>query len=325
MRLSIKKETWPLKAGFAISRAALTHSYIITVEITVGAHTGRGECEAHESDVSYLEVVAKEIESVRPFLKEGFARRDLATLLPAGPARNALDCALWDLEAKQSGERIWDVVQISMPSAFATAFTIGVDTPENMAGVASENADKSLLKLKLGAGDNLSRVRAVRSAAPQARMIVDANEAFSFPELVQFADACTEYGVELIEQPLPKDADDELVAYRGDIPLCADESCTNRRSLPSLLAKYAYINIKLDKTGGLTEALALAEAAKRCEMGVMVGCMVGTSLAMAPAMVVATFADFVDLDGPLLLGNDRSSALQYDGDQICLPAKELWG
>ena len=249
-------------------------------------------------------------------------------MLPAGPARNALDCALWDLMAKRSGQRAWELAGVALSAPVLTAYSIGIDAPDAMAALARERSEHRLLKLKLGdaSGEtDFARVQAVRAARPDARLIVDANGAWSLARLQTLAPQLAVLSVEMIEQPLPVGHDDALNDYTSPIPLCADESCLDRASLPSLIGRYQAINIKLDKTGGLTEALALKRAARAHGLKIMVGCMVGTSLAMAPALIVAYDADWVDLDGPLLLANDRYPGLVYDDGMIAPPPRELWG
>lgn len=323
--LRISLEQWQVKGGFAISRSTLMQSRVLIVELDDGTHVGRGECEPHEWDEKESERVKEQIEALRSEIQTGLNREQLLNHLPAGPARNALDCALWDLEASRSACRAWQIAGLELTKPLLTAFTIGIDSPEAMAKKAAGNRDKQLLKLKLGLDGCVERVKAVRVASPQARLIVDANEAWTFDALMHYSSRLSELGVELIEQPLPHGQDDFLVNYTGPVPLCADESCLDRTSLAQLTNKYAFINIKLDKTGGLTEALLLAAEAKKAGFGIMVGCMLGTSLAMAPAMVVAAIADFVDLDGPLLLQGDRDSGLQYKNGFVNLPSKQLWG
>ncbi|MBL4836884.1 MAG: dipeptide epimerase [Kordiimonadaceae bacterium] len=323
--LTIKKEVCPLEGSFTISRVTMTESYVLVVELREAGHVGRGECEPHESDFSQMDVVESIIEDLRPLIEKGLSREQLNLLLPAGPARNAIDCALWDLEAKKAGKRAWDIAGVKLQQPLVTAYTICLEAPEEMAAKAARHKDRALLKLKLGAKDSLLRVEAVRRAAPDARLIVDANEAWSYEELRCLAEPLAKYGVELIEQPLPAGADHVLENYRGPVPLCADESCLDRTSLADVKTRYGFINIKLDKTGGLTEALKLAEDAQALGLRIMVGCMTGTSLAMAPAMILGAMAEFCDLDGPLLLAKDRKPGLWYDQSLVHIPEKRLWG
>jgi len=323
--LTIRKVIWPLAGSFTISRISMTESYTLVVELRDGEYVGRGECEPHESDASQMEAVEAFIEDLRPLIEDGLTREELNLVLPAGPARNAIDCALWELEARKAGKRVWDLAGVIMPPSLVTAYTICLETPEEMAEKAARYKNRALLKLKLGAKDSLCRVEAVRRAAPDARFIVDANEAWSFEELTSLAEPLAHFGVELIEQPLPADTDQVLEKYRGPVPLCADESCLDRRSLSAIKGRYGYINIKLDKTGGLTEALKLVADAQSLGLGLMVGCMTGTSLAMAPAMVIGAMAEFCDLDGPLLLAKDRTPGLRYEKSVVHMPERDMWG
>lgn len=325
MSLSIKKEIWPIAGSFNISRVSVTEAYVLVVELTDGEYVGRGESEPHESDVSYMDIVEQEIEAVRADIERGISREELDKLLPAGRARNAIDCALWDLEAKKSGKRAWELAGVAMDKPLVTAYTISLNSPEEMAEQTKKYSHRDLLKLKLGEGDCLAQVRAVREAAPNTRLIVDANEAWSFDMLCEMAEPMAELGVELIEQPMPAGQDDELIKYTGPVPLCADESCIDRSSLPHAKGRYAYVNIKLDKTGGLTEALALADAALEQGFKLMVGCMTGTSLAMAPAMIIGQMSEFCDLDGPLLLAKDREDCLKYEDSVVHIPEVNVWG
>lgn len=323
--LTIHQETWTIRGSFTISRMSATECHMIMVEIREGDHKGRGECEAHECDASFLPVVAARIEAVRKAIEEGADRMDLYDLLPPGPERNALDCALWDLEAKKAGVRAWDIAGVTLNKPIETAYTIGIDTADSMAQKAADHRDYPLLKIKLDASGSLERLEAIKKAAPDCRLIVDANESFTMATLHALAEPFKALGVELIEQPLPARADAVLAYYTCPVPLCADESCTDRASLAAVQERYDYINIKLDKTGGLTEALALAKDARTRGLKVMVGCMTGTSIAMAPAMVIAAMADVCDLDGPLLLAEDRSDRLAYNGGMIDIPSPAVWG
>jgi len=323
--LSLRPETWPIRGEFRISSASWTESCVLVAEIREGSHVGRGECEPHDQDPDFWRVRVAEIEPARAAIEAGCTRQELLGLLPRGPARNAIDCALFELEAKLSGKRAWELAGVAMPPALETVFTISTGRPESMAAEARPHARRSMLKLKLGADAAVACVAAVREVAPDARLIVDANQAWTLEVLSATAHSLRDLGVELIEQPLAVGADAGLENYRSPLPLCADESCLDRGSLPQLLGKYDFINVKLDKTGGLTEALLLADAAREMGFGIMVGCNVGTSLAMAPAMIVAAGAAFVDLDGPLLLARDREPGLVYTGSQVLLPSREVWG
>jgi L-alanine-DL-glutamate epimerase-like enolase superfamily enzyme len=318
-------ESWPLKQPFTTSQFSITQSLTLTVELRDGDLTGRGECEPHEQDTAIAQEVLRGLERSRSRVEAGIGRQEVPRLLPPGPARNALDCALWDLEAKKAGRRAWELAGVALEGPLTTAYTISLDTPEAMAAEARSHRNRPLLKLKLGKQQVLASVEAVRSAAPDARLIVDVNGAWNFDDLQRAAGPLAKLGVEQIEQPLPAGGDAELAAYRGPIPLCADESCLDAGSLDGLSAGYSCVNIKLDKTGGLTEALRLVEAARRRSLGVMVGCMNGTSLAIAPAMVIGAQAGLCDLDSPLLLARDRAPGLRYENSSIHVPAPEVWG
>lgn len=325
MLMKVCLEKWRLKAPFRTSRFCISHSNILTVELQDGDLTGRGECEPHEYDAAIIREVLNSIERFRPSIEAGMDRQDLLHCLPAGPARNAIDCALWDLAAKRTGRRAWELAGVVLDSPLTTAYTISLDSACEMARQAGDNRARPLLKLKLGKKNSLAAVEAVRRAAPEARLLVDVNGAWSIDDLNGIAPQLARLGVELIEQPLAAGEDIEISNYSGTVPLCADESCMDASSLSILSEKYSYINIKLDKTGGLTEALRVVEAARRRSFGIMVGCMTGTSLAMAPAMVIGAMADFCDLDGPLLLEKDRTPGLVYEGGLVHVPIPNLWG
>ncbi len=296
------------------------------MEIEQDGAVGRGECERADFFDSGLAVVVDEIEAIRSQIEAGLERDALQNCLPSGPARNAVDCALWDLQAKLTGTPVHQLAGLDGPMAPATTvFTISLDTPEKMAADAKANIHRPVLKLKLGREGDPQRVAAVRKAAPEARISVDANTGWSETQLIDYMPKMAALGVELVEQPFLPGKDAMLLNYQSPIPLAADESCLDRNSLPGLAGKYAFVNIKLDKTGGLTEALALAEQAKSMGFGIMVGCNIGTSLAMAPGMIIAQLASFVDLDGPLLLAGDREPGLNYIGSQIAPPVPALWG
>ena len=324
-KLRIAKESWPLAGRFAISRGSRTSSETVLVEIGQAGRIGRGECSPYPRYGESVDGVMAAIEALRGRIEAGLGREELQRLLPAGAARNAVDCALWDLEAKLSGRPVWQLAGLSKPRPITTAYTLSLDTAENMGIAARANASRPLLKLKLAGPADLDRVRAVHDNAPNARLIVDANEAWT-PEI--FADLSPRLkplGVELIEQPFPQSADTPLERLARPVTVCADESCHDRASLSHIAGCYDAVNIKLDKTGGLTEALALKEAARGAGYKLMVGCMLGTSLAMAPALLVAEDAEIVDLDGPLLLARDRAPGLLYTGSEIAPAEAELWG
>jgi len=324
--MKVTPEQWPLPEPFIISRLVQEHAEVVVVELRQDGALGRGECERSDAFFPDVKPVVEQIESVRAEIEAGADRAALQTLLPAGPARNALDCALWDLEAKLTGRPIAELVGLEEPlSPVTTVFTISLNTPEKMGADARANRDRAVLKLKLGRDGDPERVAAVREAAPDARISVDANTGWSEAQLFDFVPRLAALGVELVEQPFKPGQDAVLLDYSAPIPIAADESCLNRDSLADLQGKYEFVNVKLDKAGGLTEALLLARQAKAMGFGVMVGCNVGTSLAMAPGMVLAQLASFVDLDGPLLLSKDRTPSLRYEGSVIMPPERELWG
>ena len=318
--VSVHEERWRLDRPFAISRGARTHAEAIVVEIKEGAIVGRGEAIPYARYGESLEGVGAQIRAVIPALERGISRQDLPGQLPPGAARNAVDCALWDVELKAG------TVHLPPVQPVITALTLSLDTPEAMHAAALAAADRPLIKIKLGGAGDLERLKAVREGAPKARLIVDANEAWTPETLVPLAQAAADVGVYMIEQPLPAGADEVLAYVALPLPIGADESVHTREGLSSLRAKYDFINIKLDKTGGLTEAIALRDAAEALGFRIMVGCMLGTSLAMAPALWVAQGAELVDLDGPLLLGMDRPHALHYGKDgSVSPPTRALWG
>lgn len=324
LRLAVTAETFPIAGSFRIARGSRTEARVVVATLTDGSHVGRGECVPYGHYGETVEGVIAAIEAMAPDLAAGLDRAALQAALPPGAARNALDCALWDLEAKRSGQPVWRLAGLSEPKPLETAYTISVGQPEAMAKAAAASG-RPLLKLKLTGEGDLDRVRAVREAAPAARLIVDANESWSLDQLDREAGALAALGVELIEQPLPANGDVALAGRADPVALAADESCHDRHDLDRLVGRYRVINIKLDKTGGLTEALALKQEAEVLGFAIMVGCMVGTSLAMAPALLVAQGARVVDLDGPLLLVADRPGGLVYDGAMVHPAAAEFWG
>jgi L-Ala-D/L-Glu epimerase / N-acetyl-D-glutamate racemase len=327
MELSVQIERWPLAGAFTISRGSKTEAVVVTVELREAARRGRGECVPYARYGETPEGVVAAIEAMRPALRNGLDRAALQAAMLAGAARNALDCAYWDLNAKQTGRRAYELARLAAPKPLVTAYTISLATPAAMAEAAERASTRPLLKVKLGGADNddVRRIAAVRRAAPRAELIVDANEGWSEDDLAQNLAACANAGVTLIEQPLPEGGDSALACVTRPIPVCADESVHDRASLEALAGKYDAINVKLDKTGGLTEALALLAEAERRGLAVMVGCMVATSLAMAPAMLVAQRASVIDLDGPLLLAKDRPDGLRYVGSLAYPPEPALWG
>jgi L-alanine-DL-glutamate epimerase-like enolase superfamily enzyme len=327
MELSVKIERWPLADPFTISRGSKTEAVVVTVELGDGTHRGRGECVPYARYSETPDGVAATIEAMRPALEGGLDRAVLQEAMPAGAARNALDCAFWDIHAKQSGQRVYELAGFAAPNPLVTAYTISLATPSAMAEAAERASTRPLLKVKLGGadGDDGLRIAAVRRTAPKAELIVDANEGWTEDNLAGNLAACADAGVTLVEQPLPEGRDGALARIKRPIPVCADESVHARASLGALSGKYDAVNIKLDKAGGLTEALALLAEAERRGFAVMAGCMVATSLAMAPAMLVAQRARFVDLDGPLLLARDRPDGLRYVGSLAYPPEPALWG
>jgi L-alanine-DL-glutamate epimerase-like enolase superfamily enzyme len=322
--LAVRSERWPIAGAFTISRGAKTMAEVVVAELTDGTATGRGECVPYPRYGETVAGVTAAIEELRGAIAAGLDRSSLQQALPAGAARNALDCAFIDLEAKRSGRPAHDVLGVAAAEPRLTAYTISLGTPDQMAAAAAA-AGRPLLKVKLGGAGDGERIAAVRRAAPRAELIVDANEAWDASNLAANLAACAAAGVTLIEQPLRAADDAALATIARPIPVCADESVHDRASLAALAGKYDAVNIKLDKTGGLTEALALATAARHMGFDVMVGCMVCTSLSIAPAMLVAQSARVVDLDGPLLLANDRPNGLRYDGSVVHPATRALWG
>jgi len=321
MRIAVAPETFRLAEAFTISRGSRTEARVLTVHLTADGVTGRGECVPYARYGETPESVTAQIEG----LPGALTREALQHLLPPGAARNAVDCALWDLAAKRAGRRVWEIAGLPAPEPVVTAYTLSLDTPDRMEAAAARHAHRPLLKIKLGAEGDMPRLEAVRRGAPRARIIVDANEGWTAEIYQDLAPHLVRLGVELVEQPLPAGADEILAEIARPLPVCADESCHDRASLSDLAGKYDVVNIKLDKTGGLTEALALRDLAHAQGYRIMVGCMVGSSLAMAPAILVAQGAEVVDLDGPLLLAEDRERPLRYEGSLVHPPEPALWG
>ena len=319
--LTILEERFALAEVFTIARGSRTHADVLSVTVARDGVTGRGECVPYARYGESLASVRAQIEG----LEAAITRADLQAALPAGAARNAVDCALWDWEAKQAGVRVWDLAGLQAPAPVVTAFTLSLDTPAKMEAAARRHAQRPLLKIKLGTPDDMPRLEAVRRGAPDTPIIIDANEGWTAGVYADLAPHLLRLGVLMVEQPLPAGQDAMLAEIARPLPVCADESCHDRESLPGLRGKYDMVNIKLDKTGGLTEALALRDAAQGAGFRVMVGCMVGSSLAMAPAMLVAQGAELVDLDGPLLLAEDRDPPLHYDAKGVHPPLPALWG
>ncbi len=324
--LKIEIDRFPVAGRFTIARGSRTEIVVVTATLSEGGATGRGECVPYARYGETVEGVAGLIESLRERLEAGLGRAELQEALPAGAARNAVDCALWDLEAKLTGVPAHVAAGIDRLAPVTTAYTISLDTPEAMAEATARAASRPILKIKLGSpGGDLERIAAVREAAPDATLIADANEGWTEANLADHLAACAKAGFALIEQPVPAAVDSILVHRPREVMICADESLHDRTSLPGLVGRYDAINIKLDKAGGLTEALALAAEAQRLGFSLMIGCMLGTSLAMAPAMLIAPKARFVDLDGPLLLARERQNGLRYEGSTVYPPPPSLWG
>lgn len=319
--ISARLERFPIAGTFTIARGSKTEAQVVTVSVLRDGVTGRGECVPYARYGETAEGVLAQIAA----LPAGIGREALQDALPPGAARNAVDCALWDWQAKATGLRVWHLAGLPAPGPCVTAYTLSLDTPDAMRAAAARHAHRPILKIKLGTPDDMPRLEAVRAGAPAAAIIVDANEGWDARTYAELAPHLLRLGVRLVEQPLPAGDDEALRGMVRPVPVCADESCHDRDSLAALTGKYDVVNIKLDKTGGLTEALALRAAAASAGFGVMVGCMVGSSLAMAPATLLAQSAAFVDLDGPLLLGEDRDHPLRYDGAGVHPPSAELWG
>ena len=325
IQLTAKIERFPTAGAWTISRDSITEVVVVTAEARLGGHTGRGECRPYARYDEFPEGVVADIEAVAPQLGADPAAVDLHTLMAPGAARNAVDCALWDLRAKLTGQRVWQLAGLAEPKPLITAYSLSLDTPEAMQAKAAENAHRPLLKVKLGGDSDLERIRAVRAGAPQAKIIVDANEGWTPESYAELAPELLTLGVSMVEQPLPAWDDEALADMDRPLPVCADEACHDTASLAGLALKYDMVNIKLDKTGGLTEALLLKSRAEAMGVRIMVGCMLASSLAMAPAVLVAQGAEITDLDGPLLLAADRDNPLKYDAAGVHPPAPELWG
>ncbi|HRD76884.1 MAG TPA: dipeptide epimerase [Hyphomicrobiaceae bacterium] len=320
-------EVWPISGQFVISRGARTEARVVVAEAEIDGVTGRGECTPYPRYGETIEGTLSAIEALdgRLYGPPKVARARLASILPPSAARNAVDCAIWDLEARLSGQPVHILAGLPAPRPVLTCYTLSLGTPEAMADAARRHADKPLLKLKLGGAGDAERMRAVREARPDARLVADANEAWQAADLEPLLAAAADAGLELIEQPLPQGADDALARIKRIVPVCADESAHTTDSLDALRGRYDAVNIKLDKTGGLTEAIRMHAEAHRLGFRIMVGCMLATSLSMAPAALIATEGDFADIDGPLLLARDRAPGISYANGQASLPATGLWG
>lgn len=323
--LTVETERFPIAGTFTISRGSKTEAEVLTCTIRDNDFVGRGECVPYRRYGETMEAVRAAIETMSKAIASGMSRHELREALTPGAARNAIDCALWDLEAKVSGRPAWQTVCAAAPAPLVTAYTLSLGEPEAMAAQARANASRPLLKVKIGGEGDIARIRAVAEAAPESRIVLDANEGWTEDNIAENLAAAAELGVALIEQPLPAGRDAILGSIPHPVPICADESVHTIKDLSSLRDRYDAVNIKLDKAGGLTEALALRNEARRLGFSIMVGCMVGTSLAMAPAVLLAQGADFVDLDGPLLLARDRVPGLSYEGSWVSPPDAALWG
>jgi L-alanine-DL-glutamate epimerase-like enolase superfamily enzyme len=327
LSLTAYEEVWPIAGTFTIARGSKTEARVIVAEVTDGVHVGRGEGLPYARYGETVEESVRAIKALEGALQSGITRDGLQTLLTPGAARNALDCALWDFEAKISGVPVWKRAGLPEPRILKTTFTLSLNSPEEMAAQARAAAGRhSLFKLKLaGTLDDIERIRAVREAAPDAALVADMNEGAAPETLPQILAACEEHEVQLVEQPLPAGKDARLTEHGGNVLICADESAHTSNDIEALAKKYDAVNIKLDKTGGLTEALKMRAAAREAGMKIMVGCMVSTSLSMAPAILLAADADYVDLDGALLLAKDREHGVAYEKDTVAPPAPALWG
>ncbi|MEE9335538.1 MAG: N-acetyl-D-Glu racemase DgcA [Granulosicoccaceae bacterium] len=325
IKLDVKAEQFKLAEVFTISRGSRTAADVITVTLTRGNHKGRGESVPYARYGETMQSVTDQIMSISDALAGDITTIELQVLLPGGAARNAVDCALWDLLAKESGKAVWQLAGLTEPGSVVSAYTLSLAEPDAMRASAAKHANKPLLKIKLGGADDMPRLLAVREGAPDSQLIVDANEAWSADDYARLAPVMLDLGVSLVEQPLAAGDDEALLTLDRPLPICADEACHGVDSLASLKGKYDFINIKLDKAGGLTEAIALQNAAIKAGFRIMVGCMVGSSLAMAPAVLLAQRAEVIDLDGPLLLSEDRDQAIQFEGAVMSPASAALWG
>jgi len=325
LHLDIAEECWPIAGAFTISRGSKTEAHVVRVMLGQDGHQGQGECVPYPRYAETVPEVMAALTAARNILEAGVSRAEIPAIMEPMAARNAVDCALWDLEAKRTGRPVWELAGLPEPRPAITAYTLSLDTPDAMGAAAARSAHRPLLKLKLGREGDGERLASVRRNAPGCRLIVDANEGWTPENLGPMLDHCARAGVELVEQPLPAGQDDALRGMTRPVPVCADESAHGEASLDDLTGKYDAINIKLDKTGGLTPAIALARAAQDRQLKIMVGCMLATSLAMAPAMLLAAWADVIDLDGPLLLSRDRQPGIRYEGSLMHPPPRSLWG
>jgi L-alanine-DL-glutamate epimerase-like enolase superfamily enzyme len=323
--MEILAETWPIRGVFAISRGSRTEAQVLVCRIRQGGTQGHGECVPYARYGESLPGVRAQLEAARPAVEAGLGRKELPSILPPGAARNAIDCALWDLEARRADRGVAELAGLPLPRPLLTAYTISLADPAQMARNAARQSDRPLLKVKLAGDGDVERMAAVREAAPKARLVADANEAWPVAGLEALMAAAKRHGFELVEQPLPAGGDEALEHVARVLPVCADESAHTAADLPGLARRYDAVNIKLDKTGGLTAALEMRREARRIGLKVFAGCMVGTSLSMAPAFLLAQDADYVDLDAPLLLARDREPGFSYDGSTMLPPPPGLWG
>jgi L-alanine-DL-glutamate epimerase-like enolase superfamily enzyme len=325
MQVRFRRVDWEFVSPFRIAYRTRTHAQTVLLELEENDVVGRGEALGVSYHGETVDTLLDQIAAVTNDLRNGVSRTELQKLLPPGGARNAVDCALWDLEAKNAGRRAWEVAGVPSVHPLVTAYTLGVDTVDAMGKAAAAASQYSLLKIKLTGDNDVERVASIRKARPGAQLIVDANQAWSEKHLADLAPQLADLGVTLIEQPLPLGKDESLRQFKSPVPLCADESCQTAESLAAVVGKYEYANIKLDKTGGLTEALRLAHLARDAGLKLMIGCMGGSSLSMAPAFVVGQLCDVVDLDGPLLAKADVANAIRYEGSRMSIPQANLWG
>jgi len=322
--MAVSRKNWPLHKPFKISRDVHTHSETVICEIADGVHRGRGEAAGVSYDGETVESIIRQIDSVKGEIESGISRDELQLLVPPGGARNAIDCALWDLEAKQQGRTVWQMIGWE-PKPVTTVYTVGIDEPGNMQKDAAAHSDYPFIKVKVGIGDPVEQIAAINAGAPDSAIVIDANQAWTVADLEKYADTLKSMGVEMIEQPMSRDHDDALRDYEAPLPICADESCATSADLERLQGLYSMVNIKLDKTGGLTEALKLADQALSMGFELMVGNMLGSSLAMAPSFVIAQKCRYVDIDGPLLQAEDCEHAMHYEHGRVQVFTPELWG
>jgi L-alanine-DL-glutamate epimerase-like enolase superfamily enzyme len=324
LKLTVYPKNWPLHKPFKISRDVHTHSETMVCEVSDGQHTGRGEAAGVSYDDETVETIITQVQSVAGQIEAGVTREALQDILPPGGARNAVDCALWDLEAKRTGQTVWQMIGWE-PTPVTTVYTVGIDTPENMEKDAAAHSEYPFIKVKVGIGDPVEQIAAINAGAPNAKIVIDANQAWAVADLERYSETLMGMGVEMIEQPMDRTEDEALRGYESPVPLCADESCATSADLERLDGLYSMVNIKLDKTGGLTEALKLARQALDMGFELMVGNMLGSSLAMAPAFVIAQKCRYVDIDGPLLQSEDCEHGMNYEKGRVDVFTPALWG